>query len=744
MTIPAAPTEIAHAGDGVTLAFAISFVFDTSADIKVISTAADGTPTQITTGFSITGGGGSTGTCTFLVAPAALTTITLLDDPELTQTADYIANDAFPADAHEAALDRTVRQVKRLAGRVGRSIRVADGDNSSGDDLLLPIESTRASKFLAFDVDGQPIASAGTGGGDSALRTDLASQLAGSDGARLIGRRRSETGAIARSLTQLLDREMYAEDFGLNTVPGTTDMAAALQAAIDATSARNPRIIFTDILGISKPLLVRTSTQQGLSFHGASKPIAILQPNAVDIKQSPQNVNCCIFNQNNNTHLQLINMRFFSAVGFTGVAVYCKEGGGADASGECLFSPIIRDLFVAFSSTNSGFLTGALQNGFVQSNTFESMKGCFTIEGVGHADVGYENNSLFACFDHFINQVADTNGSALITVNVLRAYAHMRGFLFDVKNWDGCSITTVLLEPDAANFGTVGIGKFTDCKNLILSGLIARVRAGVPAGETILEFAGAVATSAKISNATMTGNRAVKISATGAVTLEFNDCDFSTAGTNCFDMTGAASTGTIITRNCKFNDAQVYGMVHTAAVAVNWYSYGDEFINAGLGGNAASRCIAVSSSGEIILNNPKIGRTSGGAAAVFFIEAGGAGTVKIIHPTFLGTAPTGIKTGAQEVQIIYKPGYGANIASAASITIPNEGDVFLVTGVTNIVSISAGNMKGRRITLIFAGVLTLTDGSNLLLAGNFVTTADDSVTLVCDGTSWFETGRSVN
>jgi hypothetical protein len=40
--------------------------------------------------------------------------------------------------------------------------------------------------------------------------------------------------------------------------------------------------------------------------------------------------------------------------------------------------------------------------------------------------------------------------------------------------------------------------------------------------------------------------------------------------------------------------------------------------------------------------------------------------------------------------------------------------------------------------------LTFTDGNNLKIAGNFVTSADDTITLVCDGTNWFETCRSAN
>ena len=42
------------------------------------------------------------------------------------------------------------------------------------------------------------------------------------------------------------------------------------------------------------------------------------------------------------------------------------------------------------------------------------------------------------------------------------------------------------------------------------------------------------------------------------------------------------------------------------------------------------------------------------------------------------------------------------------------------------------------------GILTFTDGSNLKLNGNFVTTADDTITLVYDGTNWYEMCRSVN
>lgn len=86
---------------------------------------------------------------------------------------------------------------------------------------------------------------------------------------------------------------------------------------------------------------------------------------------------------------------------------------------------------------------------------------------------------------------------------------------------------------------------------------------------------------------------------------------------------------------------------------------------------------------------------------------------------------------------------GADVASAAAIA--PTGNLFHVTGTTNITSItSTGIAAGTEITIIFDGVLTFTDGSNLSLAGNFVTSADDTITLKFDGTNWYEICRSVN
>lgn len=89
-------------------------------------------------------------------------------------------------------------------------------------------------------------------------------------------------------------------------------------------------------------------------------------------------------------------------------------------------------------------------------------------------------------------------------------------------------------------------------------------------------------------------------------------------------------------------------------------------------------------------------------------------------------------------------GGGTSVASATALPTPT-GRIFHVTGTTNITSITSTAIgAGCIITLVFDGVLTVTDGNNLKLAGDFITTADDTLTLGYDGTNWYEIARSAN
>ena len=93
-----------------------------------------------------------------------------------------------------------------------------------------------------------------------------------------------------------------------------------------------------------------------------------------------------------------------------------------------------------------------------------------------------------------------------------------------------------------------------------------------------------------------------------------------------------------------------------------------------------------------------------------------------------------------------RPQAFTTVASAATVTLPYDTDVISVTGTADITSITA-DYAGRRVTLKFnstAATSGLVDGSNLKLASTLAYTADDTITLVSDGTNWIEAARSVN
>lgn len=109
-----------------------------------------------------------------------------------------------------------------------------------------------------------------------------------------------------------------------------------------------------------------------------------------------------------------------------------------------------------------------------------------------------------------------------------------------------------------------------------------------------------------------------------------------------------------------------------------------------------------------------------------------------------GTSALYFEDDAGLVTQITTPASG-DVASATELDLPAYGNFFNVTGTTQIESIAAADsIDGRIVVLKFAASVTVADGNNLKLAGNFGATADDTLALICDGTNWFEVSRSAN
>ena len=151
MTIDSTPTVISYQGDGVSTVFEIPFQFDVPSDLKVTRTDPSGNVSVLSSGFSVTGGGGNPGELTLTSALGVGYSLSILDDPAFTQPADYVSNDAFPAETHEHALDRCVRISKRIVQMIDASMRVVDGDPARGDGMIFPSVANRRGKFAIWE-----------------------------------------------------------------------------------------------------------------------------------------------------------------------------------------------------------------------------------------------------------------------------------------------------------------------------------------------------------------------------------------------------------------------------------------------------------------------------------------------------------------------------------------------------------------------------------------------------------------
>ena len=176
MTISSTTTKNSYSGNGSTTAFAYTFFIPTSSDIQVIERSSAGVETVKSEGtgstnYSISGVGSSSGgTVTMVTAPASGTTLVLRRSTTQTQTTDYVANDPFPAETHESALDKLTIIAQDLQEEMDRSFKVSR-TNTITSSTFTTSATERANKAVGFDSSGDltVLSDFNPAGGDSAL-----------------------------------------------------------------------------------------------------------------------------------------------------------------------------------------------------------------------------------------------------------------------------------------------------------------------------------------------------------------------------------------------------------------------------------------------------------------------------------------------------------------------------------------------------------------------------------------------
>lgn len=220
-------TENAFSGpytaNGVTTEFPFTFSVLAATQVAVTLIDADGAETTADPGdytVDLNGTAPTDGTVIFATAPATGYEVVPLLDMPFTQETQFVDGSAWKASPANNVNDRAALRDQILKRETDRALKL-----SVGDTAALPGAAARASKFLAFDADGNVLLSSGTGA-DAGLRTDLGEVT----GAALVGLTHGNLGDAIDWLTP--------EMFGA-VGDGVTDDQTAFEALAAAVNAAN-------------------------------------------------------------------------------------------------------------------------------------------------------------------------------------------------------------------------------------------------------------------------------------------------------------------------------------------------------------------------------------------------------------------------------------------------------------------------------------------------------------------------
>lgn len=155
ITTTAARTQAIANGSTVTFAYTFPILDESQINV-VVTTAGVDSVKVLNTDFTVTGAGNASGgTITLNVAPANLAVVTIYRTVPYTQLVDYVPNSNFPAETHEAALDKLTMEVQQIADSVSRSLQFPVTEPLS-TSVTLSSKASRLNTLLGFDAAGDP------------------------------------------------------------------------------------------------------------------------------------------------------------------------------------------------------------------------------------------------------------------------------------------------------------------------------------------------------------------------------------------------------------------------------------------------------------------------------------------------------------------------------------------------------------------------------------------------------------
>jgi hypothetical protein len=201
-----------YAGAGITGPFTVGFRFLENSHLQVIRTSTSGVETTLvlTADYSVTGAGASSGAVTLVTALAVGEKLTIIRNVPFTQDADYVQNDAFPAESHERALDKLTMEIQQVKEATDRSLKVGPSSSTSPEFYM---------QYVQEAIDGAAAAEISAEQAAASASAAAASEVAAG----------ASAAAAATSETNAELAEQSAE--------------AALASVADAMELLNPRYV---------------------------------------------------------------------------------------------------------------------------------------------------------------------------------------------------------------------------------------------------------------------------------------------------------------------------------------------------------------------------------------------------------------------------------------------------------------------------------------------------------------------
>jgi hypothetical protein len=144
--------RVVYTGSAGTGPYAFTFEILAQTDIDVY---VDSTLKTLTTDYTVTINSNGTGAVNFVTAPGSTTRITIVGARDITRASDYVTGGDFTAASLNVELDQQTIFNQQNAEALGRAILAPVTDPAS-INMVLPVQTSRAGKILAFDSTGNP------------------------------------------------------------------------------------------------------------------------------------------------------------------------------------------------------------------------------------------------------------------------------------------------------------------------------------------------------------------------------------------------------------------------------------------------------------------------------------------------------------------------------------------------------------------------------------------------------------